>query len=60
MLFERQYLSTPFPQTFPRYDVSPDGQRFLMIKQGEQVPTQINVVQNWISELKRGGPPARN
>ena len=34
MLFERQYFSTPFPQTFPRYDVTRDGQRFLMIKQG--------------------------
>ena len=60
MLFERQYFSTPFPQTFPRYDVTRDGQRFLMIKQGAQAPTQINVVQNWISELKGRAQPGRN
>jgi serine/threonine protein kinase/Tol biopolymer transport system component len=60
LLFDRQYLSTPFPQTFPRYAVSPDGQRFLMVKQGEQALTQINVVQNWISELKGRGRPGTN
>ena len=34
---------------FPNYDVSPDGQRFLMLKPNEQeqlAPTQINVVLN--------------
>jgi len=38
------------------YDVSPDGQRFLMLKAVEQkrVPlTQIDVVLNWSDELKR-------
>jgi len=55
-LFERQYVSTPMPQTFPHYDVSSDGQRFLMVKQGEQVITQINVVQNWFEDLKRHRP----
>jgi hypothetical protein len=60
MLFERLYFSTPFPQTFPRYDVSSDGQRFLMMKQADPVPTQINVVQNWISELKGRGRPGGN
>jgi hypothetical protein len=44
------------PQTFPHYDVSSDGQRFLMVKQGEQVITQINVVQNWFEDLKRHRP----
>lgn len=44
------------------YDVSPDGQRFLMIKQavsGEQMsetPPRIIVVQNWTEELKRLTP----
>ncbi len=38
------------------YDISPDGQRFLMIKaadldEGQQ--GQINVVLNWFEELKR-------
>jgi serine/threonine-protein kinase len=40
------------------YDVSPDGRRFLMIKQGDagsqtSAPPQIIVVQNWLEELKR-------
>jgi serine/threonine-protein kinase len=38
------------------FDVSPDDQRFLMIKQGssDQVaPPQIVVVQHWFEELKR-------
>jgi hypothetical protein len=36
------------------YDVSPDGQRFSMLKpveQEHQAPTQINVVLNWSEEL---------
>ncbi len=41
--------------TLPNYDVSRDGQRFLMVKEGQQEPppTQINVVLNWFDELKR-------
>lgn len=38
------------------YDVSPDGQRFLMIRDAGElrgVPPQIIVVQNWLEELKR-------
>ena len=41
---------------FRTYDVSLDGQRFLMIKLPEgavQVPTSVNVFQNWTEELKR-------
>jgi hypothetical protein len=35
------------------YDVSLDGQRFLMVKPvGQEEVTQINVVQNWFEELK--------
>ena len=54
MLFEGHYV--PPPGTTPNYDVSPDGQRFLMIKSseaGEAAPAQINVVMNWFEELKR-------
>jgi dipeptidyl aminopeptidase/acylaminoacyl peptidase len=53
MLFEGQYLPTPL--TFPDYDVSRDGQRFLMLKPAgqAQASTQINVVLNWTEELKR-------
>jgi len=38
------------------YDISPDGQRFLMIKEADEEegqPGQINVVLNWFEELKR-------
>jgi len=36
------------------YDISPDGQRFLMIQREEDVvPTEIIVVLNWFEELKR-------
>jgi serine/threonine protein kinase/Tol biopolymer transport system component len=57
MLFEGQYL--PTTTTPPYYDVSPDGQRFLMLKPSEQTqagPTQINVVLNWFEELKQKVP----
>jgi Tol biopolymer transport system component/predicted Ser/Thr protein kinase len=57
-LFEGPYL--PTAATIQNYDVSPDGQRFLMLKSGEQAQaalTQINVVLNWSEELKRRVPP---
>jgi Tol biopolymer transport system component/predicted Ser/Thr protein kinase len=57
MLFEGRYEPTPVP--LPNYDVSRDGQRFLMLKPSEQeqaAPTQINVVLNWFEELKRRVP----
>jgi hypothetical protein len=60
MLFEGQYLRTPV--TYPDYDVSPDGQRFLMLKPVEHsatAPTEINVVQNWFEELKRRVPTGK-
>jgi Tol biopolymer transport system component len=55
-LFERHYRLTPFPQTIPTFDVSSDGQRFLMIKENEQASTQINIVLNWFEELKQRVP----
>jgi hypothetical protein len=41
--------------TFTSYDVSLDGQRFLMIKDHDQNlnATKIVVVLNWVEELKR-------
>ncbi len=40
---------------FVNYDISPDGQRFLMIKptDEEEGQGQINVLLNWFEELKR-------
>ena len=54
-LFDGRYRVTAYPQ--PRsFDVSPDGQRFLMIKEAEaSEPSEqsaIIFVQNWIEELK--------
>jgi serine/threonine-protein kinase len=58
MLFEGQYLANDWPQLGTVYDVSPDGQRFLMVKTTEQAfaATQINVVLNWFEELKQKVP----
>ena len=44
------------------YDIAPDGERFLMIKPGGAVGegsarSNIIVVQGWVEELKRVGPP---
>ncbi len=40
------------------YDVSPDGERFLMIKDvgGSAATPQIIIVENWLEELKRLAP----
>jgi hypothetical protein len=57
VLFEASYLATV--ASFPFYDVSPDGQRFLMLKPVDSqasAPTHINVVLNWFSELKQKSP----
>jgi hypothetical protein len=57
-----EILSAPTPLTFPDYDVSPDGQRILMVKPSESAeagPTQINVVLNWFEELKQIVPAGR-
>jgi Tol biopolymer transport system component len=54
VLFEGPYLygSTV---ALPNYDVSADGQRFLMVK-SEAAVAHLNVVQNWFSELARRAP----
>ena len=60
MIFEGRYV--PPPGTRPDYDVSPDGQSFLMVKPteaGEAAPAQINVVLNWFEELKRLVPTGK-
>jgi hypothetical protein len=56
VLFEGQYRS--LPTSTPNYDVSADGQRFLMLKSIEQ-SGQINVVLNWFEELKQKVPPGK-
>ena len=57
LLFERHYEAST-PPVLANYDVSLDGQRFLMIKAGEQESsaTQLHVVLNWSDELSRLAP----
>ena len=42
------------------YDVSPDGERFVVLKQVRDANArpEIIVVQNWFEELNRLAPPA--
>ncbi len=54
MLFEGAYV--PLPRSLADYDVSPDGQRFVMLKNAEQRPGEISVVLNWTEELKQKAP----
>jgi Tol biopolymer transport system component len=61
MLWEGEYMFGPSAScgfkgvTTTSYDVSPDGQRFLMIKENDQnlYATRIVVVLNWAEELKQ-------
>ena len=57
VLFEGVYLGAG-GQGLAQYDVSPDGDRFVMIQPVEGVGgmSQINVVLNWFEELKQRVP----
>jgi hypothetical protein len=51
-LFDTGYLE---PNPARHYDVSPDGQRFLMIKESarrDTTPASMVIVQNWAEELR--------
>jgi hypothetical protein len=51
VLFEQRYAFGS-AQTVANYDVSLDGERFIMIKD-DSASGRINVVLNWTEELKR-------
>ncbi len=58
-LFQGPYFASVAEYAFRTYDVSPDGQRFLMIKEGAtegRTRAGFTVVQNWFEELKRLAP----
>ena len=59
MLFEGPYV--PTPRSFQDYDVSPDGQHFLMLKPDEMQLSQfeLRVVLNWAQEVTRRVPAAK-
>ena len=54
LLFEGSYYATDGSR---RYDIAPDGKRFLMLRQGgnddASPPQNLTVVLNWTEELKR-------
>ena len=53
LLFEAPYIRQPTPGSGSQnYDVSPDGQRFLMVLPGE-ASMALHVVLNWFEELER-------
>ena len=54
VLFEHRYAFGS-AQTVANYDVSPDGQRFLMVKD-DSASGKINIVVNWFEELRRLAP----
>jgi len=56
VVMEQPYFASTGPPG-RTYDVSPDGTRFLMFKEGggatETSPPELILVQNWVEELKR-------
>ena len=55
MLFEDRFAWVN--HLWRNYDITPDGQRFLMVEGAEEgPPTEIVVVLNWFEELKQRVP----
>jgi serine/threonine protein kinase/Tol biopolymer transport system component len=54
LLFDRRY-AFGISLTTPNYDVSPDGQRFVMVKD-ESESGRLSFVLNWFQELKKRIP----
>ena len=55
LLFELSFGPTGGGVGPPPWDVTPDGQRFIFVKPGddELAPLPIHIVENWFEELKR-------
>ena len=56
LVVKEGYVTTPGSLSGRSYDIAPDGQRFLVIKEagGETAaPPSLVVVQHWLEELKR-------
>ncbi len=53
MLFDAPYDLDPLGVGFPNYDVSLDGQQFLMVRGTAEETTGYVVVENWFEELTR-------
>ena len=57
VLFEQRYAYGA-GITMANYDVTQDGQRFIMVKD-ESGAARLNIILNWLSELRRVAPAAR-
>ena len=57
-LFEGNYFELGRRDSPANYDVTSNGQRFVMIRNAEKqtAPTQLNVVLEWFAEVKRRAP----
>ncbi len=51
VLFERPIWTDGFPT--PRFDIDPDGERFIVIDAPDHTKAKVVVVENWFEELKR-------
>ena len=60
VLFEAHYTVDPFADDGRNYDISPDGERFLMVRESQvrAKADELYVVVNWFEELKRLVPIA--
>jgi serine/threonine-protein kinase len=60
-LVKEGYATIPGSLSGRSYEIAPDGERFLMIKEGgpdqTAAPPSLVVVQHWLEELKRLVPP---
>jgi serine/threonine-protein kinase len=57
LLFAGKYEEPGLPDEPRNYDVTPDGQRFVMIKMSEpSAPSQLNIVVGWFAELESRVP----
>ncbi|MGH9601281.1 MAG: hypothetical protein ACRD24_02730 [Terriglobales bacterium] len=59
MLFEGEYDFAPGQLN---YDVAPDSQRFIMVKEAPPTPVakQLQIVTNWFETLRRRVPSAKS
>jgi hypothetical protein len=62
VLFEGEYLEAGQPDNPRNYDVTPDGQRFVMIKphDGPAAPSQLIFALEWFDDIRRRSPVKPN
>jgi len=54
VLFDARSFAPGLTHLAPNYDVTADGQRFVMVARGApEGPAQVHLIQNWTEELKR-------